>query len=241
MNSSCDMAAPPGSLISTRSDVYGLKTGELHRELKSSDTDNINISYDICRPPLEYSEPGKSGPLELDGDRKQITPPGASVSYQPVTAASKTQSKVAKGEEVTPPSLVIKSIPESFVYIRDHQGGDPWCRDIMERIKKGEQDVKEWVSRCEDCQMAKPAHNSRVGLHSTDVAQRPWEKVFIDYVGAITRSSLALRTPFTPHIPFSCFSRSVRGGGERCGETTWQEAVATHREAVLGGREQDQA
>jgi hypothetical protein len=39
-----------------------------------------------------------------------------------------------------------------------------------------------------DCQRAKPAQDSRVGLHSSQVVTRPMERIFIDFVGPIVRS-----------------------------------------------------
>jgi hypothetical protein len=38
------------------------------------------------------------------------------------------------------------------------------------------------------CQRAKPAQDSRVGLHSSEVMTRPLELVFIDFFGPIVRS-----------------------------------------------------
>jgi transposase InsO family protein len=45
-----------------------------------------------------------------------------------------------------------------------------------------------FVRNCLDCQRAKPAPDSRVGLHSASVVARPMERVFIDFVGPIIRS-----------------------------------------------------
>jgi hypothetical protein len=41
---------------------------------------------------------------------------------------------------------------------------------------------------CQDCQRAKPAQDSRVGLHSSEVVTKPLERIFIDFVGPIVRS-----------------------------------------------------
>jgi hypothetical protein len=45
-----------------------------------------------------------------------------------------------------------------------------------------------FVRNCEDCQRAKPAPNTQVGFHSSDVVTRPMERIFIDFVGPMVRS-----------------------------------------------------
>jgi hypothetical protein len=49
-------------------------------------------------------------------------------------------------------------------------------------------EVCDFVRRCQDCQRAKPAQNSRLGLHSSEVVTRPLERIFIDFFGPIVRS-----------------------------------------------------
>jgi hypothetical protein len=49
-------------------------------------------------------------------------------------------------------------------------------------------EVCAFVRGCLQCHRAKPAADSRVVLHSSDVVTRPMEKVFIDLVGPIVRS-----------------------------------------------------
>jgi hypothetical protein len=49
-------------------------------------------------------------------------------------------------------------------------------------------EVCDFVRRCQDCHWAKPAQNSRVGLHSSEVVTRPLERIFIDFFGPIVRS-----------------------------------------------------
>jgi hypothetical protein len=49
-------------------------------------------------------------------------------------------------------------------------------------------DVAALVRSCQDCQRAKPAQDSRIGLHSAKVVTRPMERFFIDFVGPIVRS-----------------------------------------------------
>jgi hypothetical protein len=49
-------------------------------------------------------------------------------------------------------------------------------------------EVYAFVRQCQDCQRAKPAQDSRVGLHSSEILTRPMERIFIDFVGPIVRS-----------------------------------------------------
>jgi hypothetical protein len=49
-------------------------------------------------------------------------------------------------------------------------------------------EVCTFVRKCQDCQRAKPALDTRVGLHSSEVVTRPIERIFIDFVGPIVRS-----------------------------------------------------
>lgn len=50
-------------------------------------------------------------------------------------------------------------------------------------------DVSKFVSSCVDCQLAKPAAHTHLGLQSSSPSTRPWEIVHIDYVGPIVRST----------------------------------------------------
>jgi hypothetical protein len=49
-------------------------------------------------------------------------------------------------------------------------------------------EVYKFVRGCQDCQWAKPAQDSRVGLHSNEILTRPLKQVFIDYFGPIVSS-----------------------------------------------------
>jgi hypothetical protein len=50
------------------------------------------------------------------------------------------------------------------------------------------QEIRNWVLRCQTCAMSKPVQSSRVGLLASEVAQRPFQKLFIDYVGKLPRT-----------------------------------------------------
>jgi hypothetical protein len=49
-------------------------------------------------------------------------------------------------------------------------------------------DVTNYVRTCDVCQRAKPAQNTRVGFHDSQVVPKPMERIFIDFVGPIVRS-----------------------------------------------------
>jgi hypothetical protein len=45
-----------------------------------------------------------------------------------------------------------------------------------------------FVKGCQDCQRAKPARDSRVGFHSSQVVTRPMERIYVDFVGPTVSS-----------------------------------------------------
>jgi hypothetical protein len=49
-------------------------------------------------------------------------------------------------------------------------------------------EVADFVTGYRDCQRAKPAPDTRLGLHASQVVTRPMERIFIDFVGLIVRS-----------------------------------------------------
>jgi hypothetical protein len=49
-------------------------------------------------------------------------------------------------------------------------------------------DATRFVRHCSVCQQAKPAQNTRVGFHSSQIVTKPMERIFIDFVGPIVRS-----------------------------------------------------
>jgi len=49
-------------------------------------------------------------------------------------------------------------------------------------------DVFRHVRNCYLCQRGKPAPNTRVGLHAAEPSSKPLEKLFVDFVGPLTRT-----------------------------------------------------
>jgi hypothetical protein len=49
-------------------------------------------------------------------------------------------------------------------------------------------DVFRYVRQCDLCQHAKPAQNTKVGLHAATPASYPLERVFIDFMGPLVRT-----------------------------------------------------
>jgi transposase InsO family protein len=51
-----------------------------------------------------------------------------------------------------------------------------------------DQEIRSRVRACQTCGLSKPAQNARFRLLASDVAKRPMQKIFIDYVGKHLRS-----------------------------------------------------
>jgi len=49
-------------------------------------------------------------------------------------------------------------------------------------------EIFDYVRRCDLCQRAKPAQNARVGLHAANPCSQPMERLFVDFVGPLTRT-----------------------------------------------------
>jgi hypothetical protein len=61
--------------------------------------------------------------------------------------------------------------------------------------------------RCQDCQWAKPIQDSRVGLHSSEVATKPLERIFIGFLGPNVknqRASIAILVVLGGLSKFAC-------------------------------------
>jgi hypothetical protein len=69
-------------------------------------------------------------------------------------------------------------------------------------------EIFEYVRACDLCQRAKPAQNIAVGLHSASPMTFPMERVFIDFMGPLTRSKrgnvaiLAVLDGFSKFVTF---------------------------------------
>jgi hypothetical protein len=49
-------------------------------------------------------------------------------------------------------------------------------------------EIFEYVRKCDLCQRAKPAQDARVGMHASIPCSRPMERLFVNFVGPLTRS-----------------------------------------------------
>ena len=49
-------------------------------------------------------------------------------------------------------------------------------------------EVFRYVRRCVVCQRAKPAQDTRVGLHAAEPSKHPLQKIFVNFVGSLTRT-----------------------------------------------------
>jgi len=95
------------------------------------------------------------------------------------------------------PKLVLPSllIPMVFEYYHSSPvGGHLGIHKTIAKVRdhfiwKGmDRDIAARVRSCRTCSLSKPAQNTKYGLLSSEVAERPLEKVFIDYVGPFPRS-----------------------------------------------------
>jgi len=69
-------------------------------------------------------------------------------------------------------------------------------------------EVFQCVRKCDLCQRDKPAQNARVGLHAAEPSTQPMEKLFVDFVGPLTRTkrgSSAIREVLDAFSKFAFF------------------------------------
>lgn len=50
-------------------------------------------------------------------------------------------------------------------------------------------DITQYVLACQECQFAKPAKHTRIGMQASQPSSKPWQNIHIDYVGPLTRST----------------------------------------------------
>jgi transposase InsO family protein len=100
--------------------------------------------------------------------------------------------KRGRGRKLVVPAA---AVPMVFSYFHDSPlGGHLGVRKIINKIRdqfiwKGmDKDIRARVRACNTCALSKPAQNTQLGLLASEVAQRPMQKIFIDYVGKFPRS-----------------------------------------------------
>jgi len=86
------------------------------------------------------------------------------------------------------------AIPMIFAYFHEsplggHLGFFKTISKIRSQFiwKKMDKDICSMVGACHTCALSKPAQNSHWEFLASDVAQRPMQKIFVDYVGKIHR------------------------------------------------------
>jgi hypothetical protein len=89
------------------------------------------------------------------------------------------------------------AVPMVFTYFLDFPlGGHLGVTKTINKIRsqfiwKGmDQEIRSRAHACHTCALSKPAHNLKLGLLVSEVAQRPTQKIFIDYVGKLPRSKV---------------------------------------------------
>jgi hypothetical protein len=86
-------------------------------------------------------------------------------------------------------------VPALFAYFHDSPlGGHHGVRKTIHKIRQSfiwkgmDNDIAVRVRACRVCGLSKPAQNTHYGMLSSDVATRPMEKFFVDFVGKLPRS-----------------------------------------------------
>jgi transposase InsO family protein len=95
--------------------------------------------------------------------------------------------------------IVVPEAAHKMLFSYFHEsvvGGHLGVRKTIAKIRehfswKGmSRQVKELVLACQVCACSKTAQNTRIGLLSSEVAEKPLQKIFIDYVGKFPRSKV---------------------------------------------------
>jgi hypothetical protein len=96
------------------------------------------------------------------------------------------------GSKIVLPSILV---PMAFSYFHSSTvGGHVGIYKTIQKIRQNfiwkgmDRDIAERVRNCVLCGLSKPAQNTKVGLLASEVASRPMEKVFADYVGPLPRT-----------------------------------------------------
>ena len=114
-----------------------------------------------------------------------------------------------------PPKAVVPDVlvPAIFSYFHNspvgaHFGVFKTRAKIREKfVWKGmDADIRARVRACEVCSRSKPAQNTHYGMLSSNVASRPMEKLFIDFVGRLPRSKKGNAYLFVVVDAFSKFA-----------------------------------
>jgi hypothetical protein len=99
-----------------------------------------------------------------------------------------------RGRKVVVPSA---AVPMLFSYyhtspLGGHLGVYKTLNKIRENFiwKSMDSDIRERIRHCRVCALSKPAQNTRLGLLASEIADRPFQKIFIDYVGKLPRSKI---------------------------------------------------
>jgi transposase InsO family protein len=91
-------------------------------------------------------------------------------------------------------------------------GGHLGVRKAIQKIRahfawKGmDKEIEYKIRSCQICSRSKPAQNTRLGLLSSDVAERPMQKLLIDFVGTFPRSNTGNTAILVVVDAFSKFS-----------------------------------
>ena len=81
-----------------------------------------------------------------------------------------------------------------YAVLSAHQGGCKTYHEIDANFwwPQMRREIFDYVRNCDFCQRAKLAQNQRVELYSANPASQPMERLFIDFVGPVTRNNGAI-------------------------------------------------
>lgn len=137
------------------------------------------------------------------------------------------------------PKVVLPSalVPMVFDYYHTSRvGGHLGIHKTIAKIRKEfiykgmDRDIAGRVRSCGICSLSKPAQNAKFGLLSSEVAERPLEKVFIDYVGPFPRSRSGNKFLLVAVDAFSkfCFLMPLRAATAKLTIRALQTHVIQH-------------
>jgi hypothetical protein len=98
--------------------------------------------------------------------------------------------------------LIVPQAAQQMVFAYFHEsslGGHLGVNKTLSKIRQQftwkdiNRDIRTKVKGCHTCSLSKPAQNTRLGLLNSEVAKRPMEKLFIDFVGGFPRSKFGNR------------------------------------------------
>ena len=135
---------------------------------------------------LQFQDP------ELIGIRNRLGQCEKIDNYRLSRGVLYSHSRRGRGQRLVVPAT---ARPMIFAYFHDSPvGGHLGVSKTLSKIRNHfmwsgmDKEIRDKVRECHTCSLSKPPQNTRLGFLSSEVAQRPMEKLFIDFVGKFPRS-----------------------------------------------------